>query len=215
MRNILLAVGVAGLVGLFSACSGKDHAGTLPDGTSGGKQSVGGRSGTAGKSSGGSVNTNSDGGDAEGGAGPGNDALAPTVTITYPTNLADPNQDGVLSGAEVEVTCDVVQSTERGSSAVNAAAVKISMVGANGKVLEQQIGSPTKNENEFSADFQLTAVPAGQVGFLCTGEDIAQHGASDKVTTLLDQGPTITFVQPVAESASTRRPTSPVTTGYR
>src|SRR4051794_17404800 len=108
MRNILLAVGVAGLLGLFSACSGKDHAGTLADSTSGGKASFGGRN-TGGKNSGGSVTSpGGAGGDAEAGAGSTEPRNAPVVEITEPSASVTP-EDGVLLGSAAHVVCTVIQ----------------------------------------------------------------------------------------------------------
>ena len=52
MRNILLAAGVTGLLGLFSACSSKDHAAVAPDAPQNGggtHTTLGGSHSTAGK----------------------------------------------------------------------------------------------------------------------------------------------------------------------
>lgn len=195
MRNILLVVGAAGLVGLFSACGGSsDHAAVPTDSTSG----------SGGKGSGG--NKPATNGDSEGGAGGAGasddiDPLGPTVIITSPEGLSDPNKAGVLSGSEVTVTCSAVQSRAFGSGKVNAASVELSILDAAGKVLEKKPGVPTETDNEYSAKFNLTAVPAGVIGFTCAAEDANKHANLDRLRTFLDKGPLITIIKPAAESA--------------
>src|SRR5258706_16113193 len=104
MRNILLVVGVAGLIGLFSACGGSDKP---PNAQEGGATSNGGstRGGAVGR--GGSIGKGGSIGAGGAGGNESSDPLAPTVTITFPTEVDDPNQDGVLSGSDVTVTCTV------------------------------------------------------------------------------------------------------------
>lgn len=202
MRNILLVVGAAGLLGLFSACGGDDKPPVASDGTGGkntGGKNTGGKD-TGGKSAGGADSVG-DAGGAGGADDPGSNSLAPVVIITSPTEMADPNEDGVLSGNEVTATCSATQSTAVGSSKVNAAAVKIAILNGAGKVIEEKPGVPTANANEFSAKFILKAVPSGVVSFTCKAEDTNKRTASDRVTTFLDKGPIITILKPAAGSA--------------
>ncbi len=198
MRNILLVAGVAGLVGVFSACGGDKHPHVVDDGTQtgGGTRNTGGSHSTAGKPS-----MPSDGGAGGAGAEVAVDPLAPTVTITSPEAITDPNEDGVLTGAAVTVNCRVTQSGEPGAGKVNAASVKLSITDADGKVIEEKSGAPAKTEDDYSADFSLTAIAAGVVGFKCQAEDLDKHVGTAKLSTLLDKGPTITFVQPETKSA--------------
>lgn len=204
MRNILLVVGATGLLGLFSGCGGDDKAPVAGDGFAG--RSTGGKN-TGGKSAGGKNGGGTDSLGGAGGAGGAEDSasnpLAPTVIITSPTELTDPNEDGVLSGSEVTATCSATQSSAVGSSKVNAAAVKIAILNGADKVIEEKPGVPTANANEYSAKFILTAVPSGPVSFTCKAEDTSKRSASDRVTTFLDKGPIITIVKPVAGSAHT------------
>lgn len=206
MRNILLVVGVAGSLALFSACSGKDHPNTIGDApTSGGSRNTsGGRSpGSAGKSTAGSATMETDGGAGgvgEGGAGTV-DELAPQVTITSPKHVEDPNDPGVLSGANVTVTCEATESPEPGAAKVNASAVSISLLGADGAALEVKAATPTTNLNEYSADFTLNMVAAGRIGFSCRAEAADRRAGQDEVRTFFDKGPTITFVKPAPASA--------------
>jgi hypothetical protein len=194
MRNILVVVGVAGLLGLFSACGGDDRAGVLPEGTGG--SGKGGVRPAAGSSS--RAGTGADGG--AGGASDGEDALAPSVKITSPVATADPNDENVLSGDEVTVNCTVTESVAVGSSKVNTASVKLAILGANDKVIEEKGGVPTAKANEYSYTFSLTTVPAGLVSFRCQAEDTDKHVGTTTLSSLLDKGPTITIVEPEADS---------------
>jgi hypothetical protein len=201
MRNILLVVGAAGLVGIFSACGGSsDHAGVPNDpGSSSGKGTGGSKPATnGGKNSGGS--------DSVGGAGGADDStntdpLGPTVIITSPEELTDPDQDGVLSGSDVTATCNAVQSRAVGAGKVNAASVELAILDAKGKVLDKKPGVPTVIANEYSAKFNLTAVPAGVVSFTCTAADVNMHQGMARLATLLDKGPLVTIIGPKANSA--------------
>ncbi|HXK16387.1 MAG TPA: hypothetical protein VNG33_01185, partial [Polyangiaceae bacterium] len=143
MRNILLVVGVAGLLGFFSACSGKDHAATIAGGTTnGGKSSFGGRSTGATSSGGKSGSANAAGdnaggaGGAEGGAGSQLANNGPVVKITAPAESATPD-DGVLSDQVAHVVCTVLESSAPTASAVDPASVTLSMTDSAGKVDEK------------------------------------------------------------------------------
>lgn len=194
MRNILTVVGVTGLLGLFSACGGDDHANVLPEGTGGSGR--GGARPAAGSSS--RAGTGADGG--MGGAPDSEDSLAPTVRITSPVATADPNEEDVLSGDEVTVNCTVTQSPAVGSSKVNTASVKLAILDADDELIEEKFGVPTAKEDEYSYAFSLTTVPAGVVSFRCQAEDAEKHTGAATVSSLLDKGPTITFIEPAANS---------------
>ncbi len=198
MRNILLVAGAAGLFTIFSACGGKDHAAAVGDGpqnTGGGTRSTtGGSKSTAGKS-GSSTSDGGAGGDAS------VDALAPIVSITSPVAQPDPNADGVLTGTAVTVDCRVTQADVTGAGKVNSASVKLAILDATGKVIEEKAAAAAKTVDEYTADFSLTAIAAGAVSFRCHAEDADKHLGSAEISTLFDKGPTITFVQPEAKSA--------------
>jgi hypothetical protein len=195
MRNLLLAAGVAGLLGIFTACGGDDHAGVLPEGgtSSGGKGGTSSKTGTTG----GKTSPSTDGG---AGGGESTDALGPTVRITAPVAVADPNGDGVLTSDSVTVLCVVNQSEDAKATKVNTASIEIAIVGSDGKTIETKSAKATSNAEEYTADFALTAVPSGTVGFTCNAASEDKHQGSDHIDTLLDHGPTITFIEPVAES---------------
>jgi len=84
---------------------------------------------------------------------------------------------------------------------VNAASVKLAILGAESKVIEEKPGVATGNADEYSVAFTLTAVAAGPVGFRCLGEDVDKRIGSAELGTFLDHGPTTTFVRPEAKSA--------------
>jgi hypothetical protein len=195
MRNLLLAAGVAGLIGLFTACGGgDDHAGVLPDNpTAGGKKSSAG-----GRNSGGKSSPATDAGGA--GGSDATDQLGPTVAILAPAAVDDPNEDGVLTGDSVTVTCKATQSEAADSTPVNVAKVTLSIVGADGKVIETKAAARGQNDDEFFSEFSLTALPSGAVRFKCTAESQDAHSASEEVGTLLDHGPIITFIRPEADA---------------
>jgi len=199
MRNIWLLLGATGLLGLFSACGGDDRAPISVEsgGSNAGKN---GKAGSAGH--GGSKPTA--GSDSLGGAGgveAGESPLAPTVIITSPAELSDPDEGSVLTGSEVTATCSATQSAAVDSSKVNSATVKLALSNAAGKVLEEKPGIPTSEANEYSAKFSLTEVPSGVVTFTCTAEDTSQHSATDSVSTFVDKGPIITILKPKANEA--------------
>jgi hypothetical protein len=201
MRNILLVVGVAGLVGLFSACGGTDHAHTLPDST-GGKPSMGGRSTTGGKSSGGknTGGTSSLGGADDSPGGAPDSPIAPAVEITSPVESATPD-DGVLSGTIVHVVCTVIKSSAPGAAAIDPTSVTISLTDSTGKPGESKNAAATANADEYSADLILTTVPPGKTSLTCSATDKNQVKGSDSVSTFVDHGPTITVISPTRESA--------------
>jgi len=202
MRNILLVVGVTGLLVFFSACGGKDHPAALPDGPNGGKTSSGGRSSSGGKtgsagktSSAGGDNTGGDDLGGAGGAGPTQSSKAPVVKITEPTAAKTPD-DGVLVDQVAHVVCTVLQSSAPGAAAVDAASVTLAINDASGKVIEQKNATSTTNNNEYASDFVLTTVASGPVSFTCSAQDKKELKQTDTISTFVDHGPKITVVTP-------------------
>lgn len=194
MRNLLLVVGLFGAVGMWTGCGGDDHAPALPGGR-------GGQTGLPGGNKGGSKPSEL-GGEGGGGGGAGEpavDPLAPLVSIISPTELDDPNQPGVLVGAEIKVECQVKQSRASGSAKVDAASVKLALLTADGTVVTEKDGT-AGNADVFSNTFSLTTADAGRVRFRCTGQDVAKRVGTDTVATFLDKGPAISFVTPTADS---------------
>lgn len=224
MRSIYLAAGAAGILSLLAACGGDDKPGALPDGSkagssSGGRRSTGGSkadageggegSGTAGTFNVGGGKGGTAGGSSLGQGGEGgsenptpNDPLAPNIIITSPKEGDDPNQEGgVIVAANASITCVVTESSLPGASMVNESSVKLAVLDSSGKTVVETVGVPTDNSHEFAGTLSLTNVPAGVISFVCRAEDIAKHAGSDQVSSLLDKGPTITFVKPELMSA--------------
>src|SRR3954470_13405762 len=183
------------------SCSGKDnHGGFLvpnDDGGAGGSVSHP-RAGAGGGSS--SAGTGGRGG-AGGSGGMVDSALAPAIKITAPKAAADPNADEVLTEDQVTVVCQVVRSTASGAAAVDASTVKIAMLDADGKEVKSASGTPTENDNEYSAAFVTVPVASGPVTFQCTASDTAKHTASTSIDSLIDHGPEIDIIEPEKASA--------------
>jgi len=197
MRNILLAAGVTGLLGLFSACSSKDHPTVAEDGpqNSGGtRNTTGGTHSTAGK-----TGSTSDGG--AGGEVDQADPDGPIVKITAPTPSLAP-ADGVLIDDVVHVTCSVTQSTAPTAVEVDPASVKLSLSDSAGKAPIEKSATPTSNKNEYGADFVLTTVPSGEISFTCSAADKNKLNGMDTVGSFVDHGPTITVAGPLPNSAN-------------
>lgn len=200
MRNILLAAGFVGLFGLLQACGETKRP---PSITGGGSTATM----TGGRTTGGSKNDVTDAGQSGGGTsstgdggGPSNGTLAPTVTITAPAPTSDPNAESVLTGNSVQVVCTVEASNEDGAQPVDTSSVKVAILDADGKVVEEKNAAPTGNLNEYSNDFNLKMIAAGVVGFRCSAASQDDSKNSTEIETLVDQGPTITFLKPIADA---------------
>ncbi len=196
MRNILLAAGVAGTLGLFSACGGDNHPHVADDNpqTTGGRNTGGSHTGTAGKSP-----STPDGG--AGGAGEQADPDGPVVKITAPAESLTPG-DGVLVDDIVHVVCAVTKSTAPTAVDIDPTSVKLSLTDSAGKAPVEKSGTATTNKNEYAADFVLTTVPSGEVSFTCSAADKNKLNGADTLSTFVDHGPTITVVTPLPDSAT-------------
>jgi hypothetical protein len=203
MRNILLVAGVAGLIGVFSACGGDNHPTAIGDGsqTGGGTRNTGGTKNTAGKSSG----TPDGGVGGEGGAFAEADGL--TVAITAPTAAVDPNVDEVIVGDTVKVVCTV--NPQAAGTNVDASTVRLEVLDADGnpavgmdKKALNAVGVPTGTPNDYSAPFNVAAIPTGVVSFRCSATSTDKSaGGKATVSTFVDHGPTIVPVNPQSGSA--------------
>ena len=197
LRNVLLGTGISLL--LVTSCGQAEERDPPGDGIGplGGNAPTGGLGGTGAR--GGSNATGGMG--AEGGEG---DALAPTVRITSPEHLEVPDDGTVLVETTVTVTCEVAQSSARGSEPVDRSTVTIELISADGDVLHLQPGAETETRGEFAAEFVLTDVPNGPCSFRCAASDTATpepHSASETITTFVDHGPTIEVTSPLEDSA--------------
>ncbi|HEY4104870.1 MAG TPA: hypothetical protein VGM44_13310, partial [Polyangiaceae bacterium] len=192
-----------GLLMFVVACGSKAAPPTFASGGAGGTFSTGGTMGRAGTTgtgltgSGGSSGSTGAGEAGEAGAGE-TDELAPTVEITSPSAVTDPNSGTVLTGNGVTVTCSVTPSPVSGA-AVLVSSIKIQMFGSDGK----QIGTDGSvmsgdNANEYSAHFVLNGVATGAVSFACSASDQSSspHVGSATLQTFYDGGPTITLSSP-------------------
>jgi len=191
-------------VALLVAC-GSDKPGNFipPNGSagSGNRAGAGGTGATAGSAAASGKSGSANGGE----AGTVDDSpLAPTVEITSPTAVDDPNSDKILTDPQEVVTCVATASTETGAKKVLPSSIKIQMFGADGK----QIGMDgtvhsTQSANEYAASFPITDVPNGAVSFKCSAADESTPsniGSSD-VSTFIDHGPTVALETPEPGSA--------------
>ncbi|MES1183206.1 MAG: hypothetical protein ABUL60_05295 [Myxococcales bacterium] len=226
MRNILLVVGAAGLVGIFSACGGDDKAPVASDGVSGktsggkssggkgsgGKTSVGGQGGEGGApdlSSGGSQGGGSSGqggtlmgqGGEAGAGGEGGAAVAtgtpPAVSILSPEEVIDPLGGKVLVKDTVDVTCKAVPGEGPEASAVDPTTVKIAVLASDGTTVVSEKDAIASGVDEYTAAIPLTGVTTGKVILRCSARSITKALGTDAVDTLADRGPTITLIEPI------------------
>lgn len=189
------------------ACGSKNGHAPVVDTGGGGtfSTSVGG---TRSVSHGGSGNAGGDlaGGGAAGEAGAlGADSLAPTVKITSPQPVSDPNTGAVVTGNLVQVLCDVAAASAAGAT-IDTHTVKIEAFDAKGVALKTAATASTQNPmdaNEYGASVSLVGVPNGPVSFACSVADksLPAKTTSTTVQTFYDQGPTITVANPLPLSS--------------
>jgi hypothetical protein len=197
---------------LLASCSSDKPGNFISSNSNGGSSATGNRPGTAGSSGvgagtrGGAAGTSgkeetSDAGDS---GTTENSRLAPTLEVTTPKPVADPNKGEVITDSQVVVTCLATASKEAGATPVLTSSLRIQMFGDDG----QQIGMdaaahPTDKPNEYTASFALTDVPNGAVSFTCLATDQSSppHMGSDTVATFVDHGPAITLTNPEQGSA--------------
>jgi hypothetical protein len=194
MKRLLLLA----CIGAIAACSSNDHPGYVqqPDGgeTSGGAGGkTTGSGGGAGKGTSGAG-----GGEIEAGV-PG----APSVSITSPEAVNNPDVGHVLIDSTVEVLCQVTPSPDPGAPLLNKSTISIEMLDGTGKSLETDAAEPTSNADEYSSQFGLTGIPNGVVAFRCTASDRSTPPltGSDTLSTMVDHGPTIIVTSPMPDSA--------------
>lgn len=224
---------IGGVVALAAACSSSDKpsvymptdGGTSGTGGSGnrgggaGRGGAGGHAGMAGKAgaAGGDVAGATD----EAGQGGASDTPStpkPLVTVTYPSEVSDPNAGPVLIGDQVSypvtVLCTALASSEPNAQPLKNDSTTISLIDSNGVELRLAKASPTANAGEFSATFDLGAGPtsdavaSGKISFKCSASDTATPPSvgTGSISTFVDHGPTITVVQPTAASKNPLAP---------
>jgi hypothetical protein len=140
------------------------------------------------------------GGNGEGGEAGVPNTLAPTVRITSPDALAHPDDGAVLVDSDVEVVCEVSQSSADGSEPVNGATVRLEMLvegedPSEGSIEQLRVG-------RYAARFILTNVPNGAVSFRCSASDESNaHTGTDSISTFVDHGPAVEVFSPLENSA--------------
>ena len=122
----------------------------------------------------------------------------PRVKILSPQEADDPQDDDVIMGDEVTVVCEVRESLDAEASPVNESSIAIELLDAEGVSLQSLPGLRTERSLEYSAEFPLTTVPAGEISFRCVASDRSEPPleASGTVSTFLDQGPKIGIISP-------------------
>jgi hypothetical protein len=127
--------------------------------------------------------------------------LAPRVEILEPLAAADPNQDAVLTQAPVKVRCRVNKSNQANASAIDINSVKIESVNDSGTLKKKD--TVTAGDGVFEAEFALSELKEGKIGFRCSAKDTATtaHLGSDEISTFFDPGPSIELISPTAEAA--------------
>ena len=199
-----------------AACGTKDDAppvtGTGLDGGGnrmniagrGGKGSGGGAGEGAGEGGMGDVSASggtggSSGTGGTGGTGGVNLLGAPVVHVTSPAAVTDPNDRAVIVADEIDVLCTATKSTDKGAKSVDQATVLLELLDGDGLVVETHPGTPTDNENEYTAHFITRKVGTnGGMSVECQASDTSSPAimGTDRIDTFVDHGPSITPVAP-------------------
>jgi hypothetical protein len=204
MRLFLFSCGLALLSA--SACGGDERkpsprpstGGSSGSGAKGGSSNSGAANdgGTSGDA-GGASEAGAGGESAAGGQAGGDGVGAPTVRITSPAAVTDPDDENALLGVnELTVACEVSGDYDLGS-------VRISLihesVEPDEEVAVQRVGST----DVFEAIFFIGSLPNGEVGFRCSAEHSTDSElvGTDEIQTLVDHGPTITVIEPNVDMA--------------
>lgn len=218
MRRALLL----GALSLLIGCGSDDHPENmkpvkpLPEGgrSSGGSRatvagqagristaSLGGSAGTSTSTS--SGNTNSAGTLATAGSAgiAGSLTPPPTVLITAPLAIQDPNHPGALSlstgNDSLNVSCSVTPANE--SSPINSSSVSIDLEQAGDRATSTISGSAPN----FQASFAASQFDTGWVTLSCNASafNAPTVVGTNSVTTYVDKGPEIAIIEPTESSA--------------
>lgn len=119
----------------------------------------------------------------------------PLVNIVGPLASSDPLLGPVLTGATVEVSCEVRQRP--GEAAVDPGKIKVNLyAGGDSVPLVKDIPALAQGDDLYKATIPLDVVPTGRVRFACSATDAAATNpqqSSAIVETFYDAGPLITF----------------------
>ncbi|HEY5956329.1 MAG TPA: hypothetical protein VIV60_07255, partial [Polyangiaceae bacterium] len=127
--------------------------------------------------------------------------LAPTVKITSPATIIDPNSDGVLKAStgsdSINVNCSIAAANSESPIDVGTVSIELEQ---NGKVIT---GKPTGSVPEFHATFAPTEFTSGLVGLRCSATAKGNDGAvgRDAIQTFVDKGPLVTINTPADKSS--------------
>lgn len=124
------------------------------------------------------------------------------MRIVSPIGTLDPNAPGVLVADQADVECTAEAARVAGAT-VDVATTSVVMY-AEGDDEPIAAASNTRTDTGVIARFNLNALPAGIVHFECTAQDestVAVTGTSQRLTTLLDRGPAVTFLEPASGTA--------------
>jgi len=139
-----------------------------------------------------------------GGSGGINVTGAPVVHVTSPVAVTDPNDRAVIVADEIDALCTATKSTDKGAKSVDQATVLLELLDGDGIVVETHPGTPTDNENEYTAHFITRKLSAnGGMSVECQASDTSSPAimGTDRIDTFVDHGPSITPVDPPAGDA--------------
>jgi hypothetical protein len=128
----------------------------------------------------------------------GMDPLAPTVQISAPKAASSPNDDTVVTDLNVTVHCQVTRSAMSGSQAVDKSKVVISLDKPDDTTKSITPTTNALSDTEFTAAFDMGALPNGPLHFHCQAQDQATRPriGMASLNTLLDLGPTVDVSAP-------------------
>jgi hypothetical protein len=167
----------------------------------GGKGSGGGAGEDAGEGGVGDASASGGTGGTGGSSGSGgvNPTGAPVVHVTSPAAVDDPNDEAVIVDDEIDALCTATKSTDKGARSVDEATVLLELLDADGLVVETHPGTPTGNEDEYTAHFITRKVTDnGGMSVECQASDTSSPPilGSERIDTFVDHGPSITPVDP-------------------
>jgi hypothetical protein len=125
--------------------------------------------------------------------------LGPLIEVLSPLETDDPASEDVISGGTVTVRCSVKRNPK--GELVDPKTVKISIyAGDEVKPKVSQAASSTSDSEVFQVEnVSLADLPHGAIRVECSASDVAtkvQH-SDVSINTLYDQGPKITFLDPM------------------
>jgi hypothetical protein len=129
-------------------------------------------------------------------AGP---VLGPLIEVVSPEETDDPASSAVVSGSSLTVRCSIKKNPK--GEDVNPKSAKVAIY-ANDEAqpVLSQVAASTSDEEVFQAEnISLAEVPHGTIRVECSASDLATkvQTSATSIYTLYDQGPKITFLEPM------------------